>query len=66
MTKIKILTSIAFLAVILSIIFPYFAVVTAEKIKCAHFKTQQEANKHYQPILDRDHDGLACESLLKK
>lgn len=39
-------------------------VILAEKIKCSSFKTQAEAQAHYRPSLDRDGDGIACESLL--
>lgn len=63
MIKIIIVTILAALTLVLSLIFPYFAVVTAEKISCKSFKTQKEANAHYEKKLDRDQDGLACENL---
>ena len=34
-----------------------------EKTGCARFDTQADAQASYEPTLDRDRDGIACELL---
>jgi hypothetical protein len=33
---------------------------------CSDFKYQEDAQDHYQPQLDADNDGIACESLPRR
>lgn len=33
---------------------------------CSDFKYQEDAQDHYQPQLDADNDGIACENLPRR
>lgn len=59
----KTIITLTLLAIIVAMIFYKNKESEAEKFNCSSFKTQPEAQGQYRKSLDRDGDGLACESL---
>lgn len=54
---------IVLFGILIGSIFVYNLCVSNEYKRCSDFKTQKEAQANYRSYLDRDHDGVACESL---
>lgn len=40
----------------------FYYKIHAQTIHCGIFKSQSDAQAHYRPSLDRNHNGKACEA----